>query len=185
MSNRTVKQCTECGKDTVFYCKGKCGACYARMYRETIITPEHKAAEAEKRRLYRLENKDRINAYWRKRRSTTRKYRIAFEKKHGLRKTKPRSEEYKAKVIGTQFKVAQYKLEKGCIDCGYNTNSIALDFDHLRDKEFNISSAARSNMNPEKLWAEIAKCVVRCANCHRIITKTRRDELAALPTTTS
>jgi hypothetical protein len=60
------------------------------------------------------------------------------------------------------------KLEHGCADCGYREHPAALEFDH-RDpatKAFNIAqSASRS-------WAatvaEIAKCDVRCANCHRV-----------------
>lgn len=38
-----------------------------------------------------------------------------------------------------QDRVDQVKLESGCVDCGYDEHPRALDFDHLRDKEFSIS----------------------------------------------
>lgn len=173
---RGPKNCVECGKEVLRINRGRCGACYARLYRKEIITPEHKEEMRQKRIAYRKENRDRINAYWRKRRAITRKYRITFEKKHGKRKTYPRSEEYRAKVAATYKKVCDYKLKKGCVDCGYNKHPEALDFDHLPqyEKKYGISSLARSNAAPETLWAEIAKCEVRCTNCHRIKTYERR-----------
>jgi hypothetical protein len=66
------------------------------------------------------------------------------------------------------------KLERGCADCGYNTDSDALDFDHLRDKVERISRMLQTSRSIASLDAEIAKCDVVCANCHRIRTKRRR-----------
>lgn len=62
--------------------------------------------------------------------------------------------------------VSNFKLENGCIDCGYAGHPAALDIDHMEGKTANIS-ALKSIAAVE---AEIArhKCVVRCANCHRI-----------------
>lgn len=61
------------------------------------------------------------------------------------------------------------KLERGCIDCGYNAHPSALDFDHRNPaaKSFTISKAVTSR-NVASLLIEVAKCDVRCANCHRI-----------------
>lgn len=54
-----------------------------------------------------------------------------------------------------------------CVDCG-ETDPIILEFDHVTGtKEFNISDAAREGVGKKRLEAEIAKCEVRCANCHR------------------
>lgn len=65
------------------------------------------------------------------------------------------------------------KLEAGCHDCGYNEYPEALDFDHVRgDKEFNIGSG--NTYTIERLLAEIEKCEVVCANCHRLRTAERR-----------
>jgi hypothetical protein len=66
------------------------------------------------------------------------------------------------------------KLERGCADCGYRAHAVALDFDHVRgEKVDNVGTlAARSSM--ARLLAEIEKCEVVCANCHRVRTHARR-----------
>ena len=71
--------------------------------------------------------------------------------------------------------INQYKLDKGCADCGYNLHSAALEFDHLpgTEKSFNIGEKVRS-LKAERIWEEIAKCEVVCANCHAIRTVERR-----------
>ena len=56
-----------------------------------------------------------------------------------------------------------------CVDCK-NSNVLVLDFDHLTDKKFDISKAQSKGYSLEKIKLEIAKCEVRCANCHRIKT---------------
>jgi hypothetical protein len=62
----------------------------------------------------------------------------------------------------------QLKLERGCVDCGYAKVGRALDFDHRvpEDKRFSIAKRY-GKVSDETLLAEIAKCDVRCANCHR------------------
>jgi len=66
----------------------------------------------------------------------------------------------------------QEKLKRGCKDCGYK-HPAARDFDHVKGtKCFAISKVKRSLT---ALKAEIAKCVVRCANCHRIKTFNERQ----------
>jgi hypothetical protein len=69
------------------------------------------------------------------------------------------------------------KVERGCADCGYNANPVALDFDHLPEfrKEARIAVMAAGN-SKAKIDAEIAKCEVVCANCHRIRTHRRLSE---------
>lgn len=66
-----------------------------------------------------------------------------------------------------------YKLSLGCIDCGYNSHSEALQLDHEGIKNAEISSLRYSIV---KLKEEIekGKCVVRCANCHAIKTRERK-----------
>lgn len=52
-----------------------------------------------------------------------------------------------------------------CTDCGVKYPYYVMQFDHLRDKEYHISTLVNSN-NMKKLQAELAKCEVVCANCH-------------------
>lgn len=54
--------------------------------------------------------------------------------------------------------------QQGCIICG-ESDICCLDFHHIRDKEFDISTG--TEVSADRLIAEIDKCVVLCANCHR------------------
>lgn len=65
------------------------------------------------------------------------------------------------------------KIAAGCADCGYRGHPDALEFDHLpgRVKRFKISGS--STRSRATLAAEIAKCEVVCANCHRVRTSER------------
>jgi hypothetical protein len=69
--------------------------------------------------------------------------------------------------------ISSIKLDRGCVDCGYRLHPDALEFDHLRDKSFTISECRSRSIN--SLLAEIEKCEVVCANCHRIRTSNRRS----------
>ena len=65
--------------------------------------------------------------------------------------------------------IAQYKLQKGCVDCSYRKHHAALEFDHVKGiKNYEIANMTRM------LWIdvldEILKCEVVCSNCHKIRT---------------
>lgn len=62
-----------------------------------------------------------------------------------------------------------YLLDHPCVDCG-EKDPVVLEFDHLGDKLFGISTVARHGSGMVRLRAEMAKCEVRCANCHRRVT---------------
>ena len=67
------------------------------------------------------------------------------------------------------------KTATGCVDCGYAAHSAALQFDHIdNNKKANVSDLIRSDYGWETIKKEIHKCVIRCANCHAIITVQRR-----------
>jgi len=80
----------------------------------------------------------------------------------------------RSKVIRDAAKLwlHDYLKEHPCVDCG-ETNPIILEFDHVRDKKFNISDAVRKTVLLDQIKVEVDKCEVRCANCHR--AKTYRD----------
>lgn len=54
-----------------------------------------------------------------------------------------------------------------CTDCGVSYPWYVMEFDHLRDKEMDISKMMRRRMAWDKIEAELAKCELVCANCHR------------------
>jgi hypothetical protein len=69
--------------------------------------------------------------------------------------------------------------DQECSDCGIRYPSFVMDFDHREgfDKRFNIGRDALARCSEEALRAEIRKCDVVCANCHRIRTHTRKAKL--------
>lgn len=60
-----------------------------------------------------------------------------------------------------------------CADCKIAYPPYVMDFDHLQDKEFVISTAV-NNGSTRKILEEAQKCEVVCSNCHRIRTYNRR-----------
>ena len=76
--------------------------------------------------------------------------------------------------------VISYLEEHPCVDCG-ETDVLVLDFDHLGEKSFTISTGLRYR-NWQSVLAEIKKCEVVCANCHRRRTARRAGFLRALMT---
>lgn len=60
-----------------------------------------------------------------------------------------------------------------CTECKLafdGTNHVVFDFHHLRDKLFNISSSLNKH-SLERLHNELEKCILLCANCHRLLTQ--------------
>lgn len=66
----------------------------------------------------------------------------------------------------TKQKLIDYKGGK-CQVCAYDRCIQALEFHHLdlSEKDFTISGSKVHNI--EKMKAELDKCVLLCANCHR------------------
>jgi len=61
-----------------------------------------------------------------------------------------------------------------CADCGNTYPPVAMDFDHTgTDKLWDVSRRI-GRVSDATLLAEIAKCDVVCAVCHRIRTQGRR-----------
>lgn len=63
--------------------------------------------------------------------------------------------------------VLRYLSAHPCVDCGI-ANPVVLEFDH-RDPDLKLMDVATMMMSRRwpRVLAEIAKCDVRCANCHR------------------
>jgi hypothetical protein len=69
-----------------------------------------------------------------------------------------------------EFMRAQ-KEGRACKDCGGVFHHSAMDFDHLSDdKVDDVAKLAAARVSDETILAEIAKCDLVCANCHRIRT---------------
>lgn len=69
--------------------------------------------------------------------------------------------------------VWNYLENHACVDCG-ESDPIVLEFDHVRGVKVRaVADMVRGKVSLKSLEAEIAKCEVRCANCHRRITAKR------------
>lgn len=63
-------------------------------------------------------------------------------------------------------------ITSACVDCGLD-DLVVLDFDHVDGKQANVPTLARRGSSLLRLAEEIARCAVRCANCHRRRTLAR------------
>lgn len=81
---------------------------------------------------------------------------------------------YQSKVVlrDRQRKMVNALKDKPCMDCGEPHPPWAMDFDH-RDpalKKFNVAEMTSKGLSDKHILAEIAKCDVVCALCHRYRT---------------
>ena len=84
-----------------------------------------------------------------------------------------------------QLRIIEYLRAHPCVDCG-ETDIVVLEFDHVESKRANVTRFANGGRSWALIASEIAKCEVRCANCHRRKTEERRGTVAmpaAAPTT--
>jgi hypothetical protein len=74
------------------------------------------------------------------------------------------------------------KVSLGCESCGFSSSAFALQFDHT-DHATKYRTKSGKIVEPSDLFrtcsvfvfvAEVAKCVIRCANCHAIKTAKER-----------
>ena len=125
---------------------------------------EHREQEQERVRVYRLKPgvAEREDAY-------AAEYRARPEVKVRQKQSNRiyRIENYESKAERLR------KLKDApCMDCGNRFPPECMDFDHVRGvKAFEISRAAART--EEAVRAELAKCDLVCANCHRIRTRKR------------
>jgi hypothetical protein len=70
--------------------------------------------------------------------------------------------------------VLEYLRTHPCVDCGA-TELMVLTFDHVRGtKRMNVTELINRGYTLEAVKDEIAKCEVRCANCHLRKERQRR-----------
>lgn len=95
-------------------------------------------------------------------REVTRNWYTANREKQIASARKRRARE--ARILARQIR--GYLLSHPCVDCGESDPAV-LDFDHLRDKRADVSALVHGAASWDLILAEIAKCEVRCSNCHR------------------
>lgn len=79
----------------------------------------------------------------------------------------------KARRAEAYSAIEQYLESHPCVDCS-ESDRIVLQFDHIKGvKIAAISNMIKNGFSLEKIFIEIEKCEVRCANCH--LKKTAKD----------
>lgn len=68
----------------------------------------------------------------------------------------------------------EYLERSSCATCGL-TDPLVLEFDHISNKRRNVTQMAWTEYGMAALEAEVSKCVVLCANCHRRKTSADRN----------
>ena len=82
------------------------------------------------------------------------------------RSVRPQRQRGTASRAALAARVFSYLIGHACVDCG-EADPIILDFDHRADKIADIATLVRQGASWDSIASEIAKCDVRCANCHR------------------
>ena len=94
-----------------------------------------------------------------------------YQQKHHQRtKKKKRKQQHQLKDKRQHFVLEEMQRRGGkCAKCGFS-DIRALDWHHLDpyEKVNSISEMIRDRVSMDKLQAELDKCELICANCHRI-----------------
>ena len=70
----------------------------------------------------------------------------------------------KLRRLSNRHQIVKYLLNNSCVDCGED-DILVLEFDHVRGEKFKeVSKMMRYSW--ERISEEIAKCEIRCCNCH-------------------
>lgn len=82
-------------------------------------------------------------------------------------------------MTNTRAIVDAIKLEMGCAHCGFNADSVVLEFDHIdpankyrtrKGRLVRLSDMVHDRYSLATILSEISKCRILCANCHAIHT---------------
>lgn len=155
-SSTSVRECSDCGepKPLVTFA----------TYRTPKGEIRRRGVCKRCRAAYALENFERLQA-WR------REYNTRTKSKRHLAQ--------KARRLEAKFFVDVYKESRPCADCGRGFPAVAMDLDHVRGGKIrSISGLVSGAYKLDLIKAEIAKCEVVCAVCHRLRTARRKENTA-------
>jgi len=113
-------------------------------------------------------------------RDCTRIYRAAYDARHSTKFLHDRiaAHNRRYRALNRRF-VDDYLAEHPCVDCG-ESDIVVLEFDHVHgDKRGAVSALIARAWSTNRIAEEIAKCEVRCANCHRRRTAATRHKVRA------
>lgn len=74
----------------------------------------------------------------------------------------------RARFLRGRALIHSLKENVPCVDCGVVFHPVAMDWHHQDRKEKIVGVSQMRGYSEAKIRAEIAKCVLICANCHRV-----------------
>jgi hypothetical protein len=115
------------------------------------MTPRGQSPRRESSRSYYEKNREAILRKARERRASG----------QTLRSRRLRRERVRAIIVAAK--------DVPCADCGVRYPPVVMDLDHVRgEKVASVARMAADDASVDAIIAEIAKCEVRCSNCHRL-----------------
>lgn len=74
----------------------------------------------------------------------------------------------KRRKMNNKTIISNYKINHGCCKCGYSKCCEALHLHHNdpKDKTNDICRMIKQGYSIKRIYAEMDKCIVICANCH-------------------
>jgi hypothetical protein len=97
---------------------------------------------------------------------TRRAYQRGWYRRHAQRHRRLNAQ-HRARRRAQNRAIMRTAKAQPCADCGKRYPYYVMDFDHRRGQKTTEVAKLVSNATPQRLRAEIAKCDVVCANCHR------------------
>lgn len=137
-------------------------------------TPERRARRLATQKAYRDRNREKQTLkqqeyYAREREAILERARIKRETPEAREQAKTKAKEYRARINA----IIIAAKETPCVDCGIELPPQVMEFDHVRgEKLFTISHWHRFRIKgtgktrEQLIKEEIAKCEIRCPNCH-------------------
>lgn len=145
---------------------------YDKAYRQK---PQNKEKQKARNKAYRQKKPEKIKAYREKNKEKIKAdgkiYRLENKEKE-----KARHKAYQQKIREKNKWYFDLKLTLSCLRCG-EKDPDCLDFHHInhKTKKHNICNMVkRKHFSREEIEAEMVKCHVLCANCHRKINSQRK-----------
>lgn len=91
---------------------------------------------------------------------------------------KRKARDHSRRQVGVLRALVVAAKSRPCTDCAHSYPPYIMEWDHLdgTTKRFNVSDVMHHGYSAETLAAEMAKCELVCANCHRERTHQRRVE---------
>jgi hypothetical protein len=152
-SSNRARRIAECNTVGTVTCENRlmkwCSQC------KTFLSFDSFAASVARRAkggLCKLCRREYSKAYYRRNRALLNQNRLRRQRQYRARNRK---------------RLTGYLASHPCRDCG-EADTRVLEFDHVTgNKGGNVSNLVREGWAWQRIVSEIAKCEVRCANCHR------------------